>query len=172
VSRFRRDLEELRRLNLNRLHFGIRSLGLLALDLSSGREVFAVTGESCPVQPAEVALGGASIPGLFPWVRCEHPGGVFRLVDGGLSHSLPVERALTPPFSGGKIVAVDLQVLRGFRERHPDRWLRLEREHPGRIVRLVPKVDGAGTVFFNFRKARDLVRWGEEAVLERCEALC
>ncbi|MCI0655472.1 MAG: hypothetical protein L0170_00165 [Acidobacteria bacterium] len=67
---------------------------------------------------------------------------------------------------------LELQEMRGFREQHPDRWPRLERESPGRIVRLAPKVDGAGTVFFDSRKARDLVRWGEEAVLERWEALC
>lgn len=172
ASSFHRDLEDLRRVDLEHLHFGIRSLGLLALDLSSGREVFAATGHTCPVSPAEVALGGASIPGLFPWVRRKCPQGVVRLVDGGLSHSLPVERALAPPFSGGKILAVDLQVLRGFRERHPDRWQRLEQEHPGRIVRLLPRVDGAGTVFFRSASAPDLVRWGEQAVLERSEALC
>ena len=172
VGALRGILEELQQLDLQRLHFGIRSLGLLALDLSSGREVFAATGRACAVSPGAVALGGASIPGLFPWVRQEHEGGVVRMVDGGLSHSLPVERALEPPFSATKIVAVDLRVRRGFRERDPDRWQGLERQHPGRIVRLQPRVDGAGTVFFRSHHAPDLVRWGEEAVLERREALC
>jgi hypothetical protein len=85
---------------------------------------------------------------------------------------LPVERALLPPFSAGRILAVDLQVRRGFRERDPHRWQQLEREHPGRIVRLTPRLDGAGSVFFRPGKAADLVRWGEQAVLERSEALC
>lgn len=172
VGVFRGILEELRRLDLENLHFGIRSLGLLALDLSSGREVFTASGQASPVSPGAVALGGASIPGLFPWVRQEHTGGVVRLVDGGLSHSLPVERALSPPFSAAKIVVVDLQVRRGFREHDPERWSRLERQHPGRIVRLQPRVDGAGTVFFRSGHAPDLVRWGEAAVLERRQSLC
>jgi len=172
VGDFRGILEELQRLDLQRLHFGISSLGLLALDLSNGREVFTATGRDCGVSPGAVALGGASIPGLFPWVRQEHKEGVVRMVDGGLSHSVPVERALEPPFSAAKIVAVDLQVRRGFRERDPHRWPQLERQHPGRIVRLLPRVDGAGTVFFRSHRASDLVRWGEEAVLERREALC
>ena len=169
---FEATLGELRRLDLENLHFGIRRLGLLALDLFTGEEVFVSSGVRSPFPAAEIAVAGASIPGLFPWVRREHGGRTFHLVDGGFSHAVPVERALQPPFSAMRIVAVDLQVLRGWRERDPARWEKLERRHPGRILHLRPRVDGIGTVFFRPSQARDLVQAGEAAVLEQARALC
>jgi predicted acylesterase/phospholipase RssA len=172
AARLRDDLEALRRLSLDRLHFGIRQLGLLALDLFSGEEVFAATGSGHPLAPWDVAVGGASIPGLFPWVRCQTAGRTYHLVDGGFSHAVPVERALQPPFLARKVLAVDLGVIRGFRERDPLRWEKLESEHPGRVIRLRPRVDDAGTIFFRAAQAPDLVRRGEEAVLEQAPALC
>ncbi len=169
---FEATLRELRRLDLDRLHFGIGRLGLLALDLFTGEEVFVASGVSSPFPAAEVAVAGASIPGLFPWVRCEHFGRTYHLVDGGFSHAVPVERALEPPFSARRVVAVDLQVLRGARERDPRRWEDLERRHPGRILRLRPRVERAGTVFFRSSQAEELIRAGETAVLEQAQALC
>lgn len=166
------SLGELRALDLDRLHFGIRRLGLVALDLFSGEEVFVTSGLRGPFPAADIALAGASIPGLFPWVRREHAGRTFHLVDAGFSRAVPVERALQPPISAARVVAVDLQVLRGARERDPHRWERLERQHPGRILRLRPRVEGIGTVFFRAAQARDLVRAGEAAVLEQAQALC
>jgi NTE family protein len=168
----REDLRALKALRLDRLCFGVQRMGLLALDLFSGEEIFTATGTPCVVPPDKVVLGGASIPGLFPWVCCEHEGRVYRLVDGGLSHSLPVERALQPPFESTRIVAVDLQVRRGFRERDPQRWARLEQQHPGRIVRIRPQVASAGTVFFRAHLGEALVLSGERAVLELSHALC
>jgi NTE family protein len=171
-SRLLDELRQLPRLDLEKLHFGIVRLGLLALDLLTGEEIFAVTGQPNPVSPADVALGGASIPVLFPWVRRSLQGRTYRLVDGGLSHSLPVERALQPPFCARRVVAVDLGVMRGFRERDAARWHRLEHEHPGVIVRLAPRVQGAGTVFFRRSQAGEMVRSGEQAVLQQARALC
>jgi NTE family protein len=172
VAALRGELDRLEGLSLENLRFGIGKLGLLALDLFTGEEVFAATGEPPPISPGNVVVGGASIPFLFPWVRGERPGRIYRLVDGGLSHSVPVERALQPPFSASRVIAVDLQVLRGFRERNPRRWERLEEENPGRIIRLRPRVDRFGTVFFRAGQASDLVKAGEAAVLEQSGALC
>jgi predicted acylesterase/phospholipase RssA len=145
---------------------------LLALDLFSGEEVFVSTGRVGPLAPADVAVGGASIPGLFPWVRRKVSGRTYHLVDGGFSHSVPVERAFEPPFLARKVLAVDLGVIRGFRERDPLRWENLERERPGRVIRLRPRVADAGTIFFRAAQGPELVRRGEEAVLEQAPALC
>jgi predicted acylesterase/phospholipase RssA len=172
VTALRAELGRLDGLSLDSLRFGVGKLGLLALDAFTGEEIFAVTGETSPLAPARVVVGGASIPFLFPWVRGQHGRRTYRLVDGGLSHSVPVERALRPPFSAARVIAVDLQVLRGFRERAPRRWESLEEEHPGRILRLRPRVDRFGTVFFREGQAPDLVRAGEESVLEQAGALC
>ena len=169
---FEATLGELHRLDLDRLHFGVRRLGLLALDLFTGEEVFVASGVSSPFSAAEIAVAGASIPGLYPWVRREHHGRTYRLVDGGFSHAVPVERALDPPFSASRIVAVDLQVLRGARERNPRRWEELERRHPGGILRLLPRVERFGTVFFRSSQAQEAIRAGETAVLEQARALC
>lgn len=164
VSGHLEELDRLRNLRLDRLHFGVRRLGLLAMDLPGGEEVFAATGLPCPVPPDRIVMGGISIPGLFPLVRVESPGRTYRLADGGFSRSVPVERAFQPPFCARRVLAVDLQVIRGFRERRRDRWRRLESEHGNSLVRLLPKVEETGTIFFRRGQGAKLLRAGEEAV--------
>ena len=160
----RADLDRLQELRLDRLHFGVRRLGLLAMDLPSGEEMFAATGIPGPVPPDRIVLGGISIPGLFPLVRSSGRRRGYRLADGGFSHSVPVERAFEAPFFAGKVLAVDLQVIRGFRERRRDRWERLESKHGDSLVRLLPRVKEVGTIFFRQGQAADLLRAGEEAI--------
>ncbi len=158
------DLERLEGLGLDRLHFGVRRLGLLAMDLPGGGEIFAATGHPGPVPPARLVLGGISIPVLYPLVRFESPGRTYRLADGGFSHSVPVERAFQPPFCARRVLAVDLRVFRGFRERRGDRWRNLESKHGDSLVRLLPNVERTGTLFFRQGQGASLVRAGEEAV--------
>jgi len=172
LATLREELDRLRHLDLERLHFGLRVLGVLALDLSTGGEVFACTGGDCPVPAGRAALGGASIPGLFPWVTWKSGGRTYRLIDGGFSHSVPVERAFEPPFSAEKVLAVDLQVIRGFREWKTGRWDRLQERYGPRLIRLCPRVEEIGAIFFRPDQATDLVRAGEEAALEWAGALC
>ncbi len=164
VGELQAPLELLRDLRLDPLHFGVRRLGLLAMDLPRGEEIFAATGLPCPVPPGSIVLGGISIPGLFPVVRVEAEGRTYRLADGGFSHSVPVERAFEEPFLAERVLAVDLQVIRGFRERRRDRWKALGERHGGRLVRLLPDVGAVGTVFFRREQAADLVRAGEACV--------
>jgi len=158
------ELELLANLRLDRLHFGVRRLGLLAMDLPGGEEVFAATDLPCPVPPGKVVLGGISIPGLFPTVRLDSPGKTYHLADAGFSRSVPVERAFQTPFSARRVLAVDLQVIRGLRERRGDRWRRLQSEHGDALVRLLPDVERTGTIFFRRGSGADLLRAGEEAV--------
>jgi NTE family protein len=162
-------LEELARLetmDLGRLHFGVRRLGLLAMDLPRGVEVFTATGMPGPVRADRVVLGGISIPMLFPLVKVEAEGRIYRLSDGGFSHAVPVERAFESPFRARTVLAVDLQVIRGFRERGRNRWAALHGRHGESLVRLTPDVSGAGTIFFRQGQAADLVRAGEESVTD------
>jgi NTE family protein len=166
VGTFLEDLERLRELDLERLHFGVRRLGILAMDLPGGEEVFAATGIPSLIPPGRIVLGGISIPGLFPVVPAPARGRTYRLVDGGLSHSVPVERGFEAPFSAAKVLAVDLQVLRGFREREWDRWERLGEAHGDSLLRLLPRVRDVGTIFFRREQAADLVRAGEESVTD------
>jgi predicted acylesterase/phospholipase RssA len=166
VGGFLQDLELLRELQLERLHFGVRRLGLLAMDLPGGEEVFAATGLECPVPPGPLVLGGISIPGLFPLVPVRTPGRVFRLADGGFSHSIPVERAFEPPFLADKVLAVDLQVFRGFREYGRNRWERLMAERGDSLVRLRPAVADVGSIFFRREQAAAVLHAGEESVTD------
>jgi predicted acylesterase/phospholipase RssA len=159
-----RELALLQSVEGDRLHFGIEKIGLLALDLKGGEEVFWATGETRGLSLHEMVLGGASIPGLFPPLRAKTPARRYWLVDGGLSRSVPVERALLSPFGRCRVLAVDLQVLRGFRERAPDRWEGLERKHPERVRRIRPRVTGTGTVWCRRNQGEDLFRAGEEAL--------
>lgn len=161
---FLEDLERLRNASLERLHFGVERLGVLALNLPGLQEVFGATGLPGPFSLHDLTLGGASLPGVFPAVRVRRPERTYRLVDGGFSHSVPVERAFEPPFSAHRVLAVDLQVIQGLRERGVDRWDRLRREYGDALIRLRPVVETAGTVFFSADQAGDLFRAGEEAV--------
>jgi len=161
------DLERLKDLRLDHLHFGLERLGLLALDLTTGEEIFSLTGASGPIPLDRAALGGASLPLLFPAVKVTTPERTFRLVDGGLSHSVPVERAFAPPISAEKVLVVDLQVRRGFREREAGRWPRLQAERGRALIRLRPRMDGVGTVFFRRSQGSNLLRRGEEAVTDK-----
>lgn len=158
------DLDRLGDLRLDRLHFGVRRLGLLAMDFPGGGEVFAATGLPCPIPLDRLVLGGISIPGLFPLVRVRSPGRTYHLADGGFSHSVPVERAFQPPFRASRVLAVDLRVIRGFRERRRDRWRRLESEHGDSLIRLLPKVERTGTIFRRRDQGASLLRAGEESV--------
>jgi predicted acylesterase/phospholipase RssA len=160
------ELGRLETLDLGRLHFGVRRLGLLAMDLPRGTEIFTATGMPCPVAADHVVLGGISIPMLFPLVRVAAQGRIYRLADGGFSHAVPVERAFESPFRARSVLAVDLQVIRGFRERERNRWTVLHARHGEALVRLTPEVSGVGTIFFRQRQAADLVRAGEESVTD------
>jgi len=165
--RARAILEGLARLGeirSGRLHFGIERVGVLALDLPTGEEIFGSTGSPSRVPLPELALGGASLPILFPSVKVVTSHRTFRLVDGGLSRSVPVERAFAPPFSAGTVLAVDLRVRRGFRELRSNRWGRLEREHGDGLIRLRLPVQGTGTVTLGKGEGLALVRIGEAAV--------
>jgi NTE family protein len=164
ASPFLEGLARLRNASFDRLHYGVRRLGLLAMSLPTFEEVFAATGGDRGIPLHAIAIGGASIPGLFPSVRARTGGRVLRLVDGGLSRSVPVEYALDPPFEAARILAVDLRVIRGFRERDPRRWARLEERFPGPLVRIRPRVEQTGTVFFRPGTGEELVRAGEESV--------
>jgi predicted acylesterase/phospholipase RssA len=164
------DLSALSSLDLNRLHFGIRRLGLLALDLPSGEEIFAATGLESEVPPGEVAIGGASIPVLYPAARRRVGSRTYRMVDGGFSHSVPVERAFDPPFSAHRVLAVDLQVIPGFREWSPRRWPELAAAHGSALLHLRPRVEEIGPLFFRADQAGELVAAGEAAVDDRVRA--
>ena len=161
---FLEDFERLRNASLERLHHGVERLGILALNLPSLQEVFGATGLRGPLSLHDLTLGGASIPGVFPAVKVRRAERTYRLVDGGFSHSVPVERAFEPPFSAHRVLAVDLQVIQGLRERGVDRWDRVRREHGDALIRLRPVVETAGTVFFSADQAGDLLRAGEEVV--------
>ena len=146
------------------LHYGIERVGVLALDLPTGEEIFASTGSPSRVPLPELARGGASLPLLFPSVKVVTANRTFRLVDGGLSRSVPVERGFAPPFSADTVLAVDLRVRRGFRELGATRWDRLVREHGDALIRLRLPVQGTGTVTLGRGEGQALVRIGEAAV--------
>ena len=167
VDPLRADLDRLSSLDLERLHFGIRRLGLLALNLSTGEEIFAATGVDLPVAAGDVAVGGASIPILYPATRRRIGFRSYRLVDGGFSHSVPVERAFAPPFDAHRVLAVDLQVIPGFREWSPHRWENLEARHGPSLLRIRPRVEEIGPLFFRPEQAPEAVAAGEAAVDER-----
>src|SRR5262245_11688007 len=87
------------RCGVDQLAFGVRRLGLLTFDTVSRRELFIATGANHhAVTLGDAARGSAAVPLLFPARKIQRDGVRLRLIDGGVSRTLPVTNAFDPPF--------------------------------------------------------------------------
>jgi NTE family protein len=141
-------LERLARGSFERLHHGVRRLGILTFDLASFRELFIVGG---PGHPAEVGLSeavraSAAIPVLFPPLRARSGGRKRLLADAGWFTAVPVERAFAPPLCARRVIAVDLSLRVCLRQARRSYWRRLEAACGDRLLVLRPDVSGCGTM--------------------------
>ena len=92
-------LEQLERATFDRLHHGIRAVGVVCHDLRSGRPRYFATGRDHGVRFSEVVRASASIPFLFPSAPVKCAGEELLLTDGGVSDCLPIAFARQPPLS-------------------------------------------------------------------------
>lgn len=99
--------------SFERLHHGVRRLGILTFDLVRREEVLALGGPGLPaILPlASAVKASAAIPVLFPPLRAEIAGRRRYLADAGWFTAVPVERAFAPPLSSRRVIAVDLSLL-------------------------------------------------------------
>ena len=152
--------------SFERLHHGVRRLGVLTFDLMRREEVLALGG---PGLPALLPLGSAvkasaAIPVLFPPLRAEIAGRRRYLADAGWFTAVPVERAFAPPLCSRRVIAVDLSLLVCPRQARRSYWQRLQESCGDRLLVLRPSVRGCGTIFSRSGDSARLSDAGEASV--------
>jgi len=85
----------------------VQGLGIVCHDLVSRRTVYFATGRDDRASLAEAVKASAAIPGLMPSLLVGPLGAELRLVDGGISDSLPVNFALSPGLGATHLIVSD-----------------------------------------------------------------
>ena len=149
-----------------RLHHGVERIGLLCYDRSTRSEVlFNNLEEHFPLEDA--TRGAAAIPGLFPPRKCVIQGRLLRLVDGGVTNCVPVEKLFEPPFTPEQILVVDISNQGWLREKTRRKVEALEARHAEvPIIVVSPETFGKRTVLYRHRDLRRLIDAGRRAILE------
>ena len=148
-------LRQLEAASFERLHHGVRCLGITCHDLNSGRPRHFRTGlEPCP-RLDEIVKASASIPRLFPSVPVKCGVEDFRLTDGGISESVPLAPARDPAIGTTHVVVSDC------------RWLGSVPATDDKTIWIRPRMPGTGTLWSPRRGLLAAVRSGEEAVNTR-----
>ena len=104
-------LEQLERATFDRLHHGVRGLGVVCHDLKRGGPCYFSTGCDRGVGVSDVVRASASIPYLFPSVPVQCGEERLLLTDGGVSDCLPIAFARRPPLSATHVIVSDCRWL-------------------------------------------------------------
>ena len=159
-------VERLHRAHFDRLHHGVRRLGILTYDLRRREELLVYGGAGVPaaVPLGEAVKASAAVPGLFPPLVWRAAGGLRLLCDAGWHTAVPIERAFAPPVNAGRVLAVDLSIRLCLRQRHRGYWRHLQDVCGDRLVILRPQVRGCATIVPGRDDYRRLVEAGERSV--------
>ena len=104
-------LKQLECATFDRLHHGIRGLGIVCHELKTGRPRYFSTGSDRGVRVSDVVRASASIPGLFPSLPVQCDEEQLLLTDGGISDCLPIAFAQRPPLSATHVIVSDCRWL-------------------------------------------------------------
>lgn len=173
TGRLREHLDLLGRASFDRLHHGVRRLGILTYDLLARREVLVYGGPGLPAtMPVRTAVAAsAAIPVLFPPVPVRLNGRRRLLVDAGWYTTVPVEHCFAPPVSAQRVLAVDLAIRLCVRQRSPVYWEHLREACGERLLLLQPDVSRLSAMLPRRGDAERLVAAGEavvsDAILDR-----
>ncbi|HYS78911.1 MAG TPA: patatin-like phospholipase family protein [Candidatus Dormibacteraeota bacterium] len=159
-------LERLDGASFDRLHHGVRRLGVLVFDVLRREEVFVLGGPDHPAQlpVASAVKASAAIPVLFPPLRARVGGRWRYLADAGWFTAVPVERAFAPPLRARRVIAVDLSLRVCPRQARRSYWRHLQEDCGDRLVILRPDVRGCGTIFSRRADPERLAEAGDRAV--------
>jgi NTE family protein len=148
-------LEQLEGATFDRLHHGVRNIGVVCHDLKSGRPRCFSTGCNHGVRVSDVVRASASIPGLFPAIRVESDHEHLLLTDGGISDCLPIAFAQSPPLSATHLIVSDC------------RWLATKApESSDHLIYVRPQLSTTGTLWAPSSTLIAAVRHGAAAVTE------
>jgi NTE family protein len=158
-------LERLANTSGQTLQHGVERLGIVCYDVKQREEVFFHNLQAdFPLE--EAARGSASIPGFFPSRRCVIAGREYRLVDGGVSNKLPVDKLLAPPFQPAQVLAVDVSNLQQIRAANRARIEVLQQQRPDvPIVILTPDLLGRGTILYRQQELLEIVEAGKRSLV-------
>jgi NTE family protein len=158
-------LSLLDRCDVDRLSFGVRRLGLLTFDTVSRRELFIATGANHhSVTLGDAARGSAAVPLLFPARNIQRDGVRLRLIDGGVSRTLPVSSAFDPPIGARHVLAVKVSGMPGVLERSNRHFQSLKERYGDQLILLEVAVPPLRSLFYSEDQNLSLVQAGESAV--------
>jgi predicted acylesterase/phospholipase RssA len=104
-----RRLRQLEMATFDRLHHGVRRLGIVCHDVDAARSCYFATGLNCGVQLHQAVRASASIPQLFPGVAVCQDDRVCHLTDGGVSDPVPVAFARGPQIGATHVIVSDVR---------------------------------------------------------------
>jgi len=104
-------LGQLERATFERLHHGIRGIGVVCHNVTTGEPCYFSTGADHGARLYDVVRASASIPHLFAPVAVACGDESLLLTDGGVSDCLPVEFACRSPLSATHVIVSDCRML-------------------------------------------------------------
>ena len=152
-------LRQLDQARFDRLHHGVRRLGIVCHDVGSGAPQYFATGRDYGVTLAAAVRASASIPFLFPVVPVTANGRQLRLTDGGVSDPLPLAFARSAAIGGTHLVVSDC------------RWIGFGPPSEPTTVWIRPRMLNTGTLWSPMRGLASAVRDGETAVTEALDRI-
>jgi NTE family protein len=157
-------LERLAQMSGRELHHGVERLGIVCYDVKQREEVFFHNLQAdFPLE--EAARGSAAIPGFFPSRRCVIAAREYRLVDGGVSNKLPVDKLFATPFQPAQVLAVDVSNLQQIRDANRAKIEALRQQHPDiPIAVLTPDLLGKGTILYRQAELQEIIDAGRRSL--------
>ena len=148
-------LRQLEAATFDRLHHGIKCLGIVCHDWKTARPRYFCTGFTHGVALYDAVRASASIPRLFPAVSLVCRGEELRLTDGGVSDPVPIAFARGPEIHATHVIVSDC------------RWLGRVPATDSRTVWIRPRMAHTGTLWSPRRGLVAAVRTGEAAVTDQ-----
>lgn len=100
-------LGQLEAADFERLHFGVRGLGIVCHDVRANQPIYFCTGAAHAAPLEKVVRASAAIPGIMPARLLSVGENRFRLVDGGVSDPLPIDFARREPLGATHLIVSD-----------------------------------------------------------------
>lgn len=159
-------LERLAATSGNKLHHGVERIGLVAYDLNRREELLFHNMQ--PDFPLDAATRGAvAIPGFYPPRHCVVGGRKLRLIDGGVTNRLPVDKLFAPPFQPAQVLVVDISNRISQREENLAKVRALRQRHPAIPIAVIrPDTLGKGTVIYGQKEMQGLIDSGRRVAEE------
>src|SRR5262245_1199661 len=147
-------LRQLELATFDRLHHGVRRLGIVCHDVTANRPRYFATGSDHGVPLHEAVRASASIPRLFPVIAVQCDGREMQLTDGGVSDEVPVAFARDAMIGATHVIVSDA------------RWLGRVPATDASTVWIRTQSAATGTVWSPRRGLLATVRSGEAAVTD------